>query len=411
MEIRSITYFLHPGYPLHAPRIKAAGKFLQAAQQAFEAVGTTVQTTRLATVPFPSLKAGLSLPVLLRFAQELEQAAGAASIDYISLGPALPQFPRSYTWLPELLAETKNTFAAGVIAGPDIGISLPAVHACGEVIAALAGQEANGFGNLYFAALANVPPGAPFFPAAYHQGEQPMFALAMQAADLAVEVFSQTDNLADARRRLVEQIEAQAQKLTAVAEKLAADHQMAFRGLDFTLSPFPTPENSLGTALEALGVSAVGLQGSLAAAAILASTLDQANYLRTGFNGLMLPVLEDACLAERAADGSLAVNDLLLYSAVCGTGLDTIPLPGSTPAEHISALLLDLAALAMRLDKPLTARLMPIPGKSAGEATGFDFSYFANSRVMNLHARNLSGKLAAEETFPLQSRPVSPKSN
>lgn len=411
MEIRSITYFLHPGYPLQADRLSAAGRFLHDARQSFASAGTPVQTTRLATIPFPSLIPGISLPALLQYARELEQAAGAAGIDYISLGPALPQFPESYRWLPDLLAETKITFASGIIADHNFGISLPAVRACGEVIAALAGQQASGFGNLYFAALANVPPGAPFFPAAYHLGEQPMFALAMQAADLAVDAFTQADNLADARRHLVERIEAQAQQLSALAEQLADKHKLHFRGLDFTLAPFPAPESSLGTALEALGVPAAGLQGTLASAAFLASTLDQAKFLRTGFNGLMLPVLEDACLARRAADGALSVNDLLMYAAVCGTGLDTVPLPGSTSAEQLAALLLDLAALAMRLGKPLTARLMPIPGKIAGDPTGFDFPYFANSRVMSLHARPLSGKLAAAESFTLPPRQASSKSN
>jgi len=156
-----------------------------------------------------------------------------------------------------------------------------------------------------------------------------------------------------------------------------------------------------------LGVPALGQAGSLAAAAILAATLDQAKYARCGFNGLMLPVLEDALLARRAAEGSLTIKDLLLYSAVCGTGLDTIPLPGAATASQLSAILLDVAALAQRLDKPLTARLMPIPGKQAGDPTGFDFAFFANSRVLAFEAEPLNGFLAGEENFALQPRWVS----
>ena len=118
----------------------------------------------------------------------------------------------------------------------------------------------------------------------------------------------------------------------------------------------------------------------------------------------MLPVLEDFTLARRAAEGTLSIKDLLLYSAVCGTGLDTIPLPGDTSSEALAAILLDLAALAQRLDKPLTARLMPIPGKQAGDATDFDFAYFANSRVMALEARPLSGAFRSSEIFELHAR-------
>ena len=117
-----------------------------------------------------------------------------------------------------------------------------------------------------------------------------------------------------------------------------------------------------------------------------------------------MPVLEDATLAKRAADGTLSVKDVLLYSAVCGTGLDTIPLPGDTTVDQIIPLLLDLSALALRLDKPLTARLMPVPNKKAGDPTTFDFGFFANSKVMTLDAMPLNSSLAGNETFSIQSR-------
>jgi uncharacterized protein (UPF0210 family) len=268
--------------------------------------------------------------------------------------------------------------------------------------------DANGFGNLYFAALANVPAGSPFFPAAYHAGGPPGFGLALEAADLAVSAFEEAESLADARSRLIASIENHAQQLTALSQSLSKEFGLNFLGLDFTLAPFPDLQRSVGTALEHLGLPALGLHGSLAAAAFLAETLDRAQYPRTGFNGLMLPVLEDATLAGRAQEGTLAVKDLLMFSAVCGTGLDTIPLPGDTPAAALSALLLDMAALSQRLDKPLTARLLPIPGKHAGEVTQFDFPYFANSRIMHLQAQPLQGLLAMDESFSLYPRPLKP---
>jgi uncharacterized protein (UPF0210 family) len=118
----------------------------------------------------------------------------------------------------------------------------------------------------------------------------------------------------------------------------------------------------------------------------------------------MQPVLEDSVLAKRAAQGTLTLKDALLYSAVCGTGLDTVPLPGDTTSEQIVPLLLDLCALALRLDKPLTARLMPIPGKKAGDETNFDFAFFAPSRVMTLEAEALTKAFSGTETFHLSSR-------
>jgi uncharacterized protein (UPF0210 family) len=404
MKIRSITYFLNPTIPSQDQAIQQAGDFLQAARPALEAAGYEVQTARLATIPFPALLPQLDIDLLIELARSLETAGKSAGYDYISLGPALPGQLESYALIPPVLAATEQVFMAGMLTTPQGGVSLPAVRACAEVIERAASITSDGFGNLYFAALGNVPPGAPFFPAAYHAGDAPSFGLACEAADLAVEAFTAAGSLAEARQSLIERVEHHAHKLTAVSRQLSAMHGLAFGGLDLTPAPFPEKEHSLGTALERLGLPAVGLHGGVAAAAFLAEALDRAELPRAGFNGLMLPVLEDATLAQRAAEGTLTVRDLLLYSTVCGTGLDTVPLPGDTSRDQLAAILLDLAALSQRLDKPLTARLMPIPGKQSGDPTEFDFGYFANSRVLTLEAAPLTGLLAGNETFYLQRR-------
>ena len=98
----------------------------------------------------------------------------------------------------------------------------------------------------------------------------------------------------------------------------------------------------------------------------------------------MLPVLEDYGLAKRNIERTYNITDLLLYSAVCGTGLDTIPLPGNVSEKKLYALLLDIASLSIKLNKPLSARLMPIPDKKTGEMTGYKFDYFVNSKIMDI---------------------------
>jgi uncharacterized protein (UPF0210 family) len=301
------------------------------------------------------------------------------------------------------------------MADRNIGISLEAVKACAEIIQKASSITPDGFANLRFAALANVKAGAPFFPAAYHDRDQPAFAIATESADLAVEAFNKQTidgrpwTLDDGRRSLINEIEKHGKALAHVAEELSqlptSNSQLpTFLGIDFSLAPFPAEAQSLGTAFERLGVPAIGLHGSLAAAAILTESIDRADFPRAGFSGLMMPVLEDATLAKRAAEGTLSIKDVLLYSAVCGTGLDTVPLPGDTTADQIAPLLLDLSALALRLDKPLTARLMPVPGKKAGDPTGFDFAFFANSKVMAMDTRPLNPLLGGDETFSIQSR-------
>ena len=405
MKIRSITCFLDPSYPLNEHKLKRAGEFLQIAQPAFVEAGYEVQSARLAIVPFAYLLPDLKPDALVNLAQQLEAAALDLGYAYVSLGPAFPEQPESYGLIPEALAATQNAFFSGMMTTHDGKVSLKAIHQCAHVIQRASSISADGFANLRFAALANVPAGSPFFPAAYHQGEEPSFALATEAADLAVTAFSQASNLEEARGNLVSSMEAHARAITSVAREIERRSQFKFGGIDFSLAPFPSEALSIGTAMERLGVPAIGNHGSLAAAAILADTMDQADFLRAGFSGLMLPVLEDAILARRAAEGCLGVMDLLLYSAVCGTGLDTIPLPGDTSVEQLSAVLLDLASLSSRLAKPLTARLMPIPGKIAGDPTGFDFAYFANSRVLPLHAVPLDRFLSGNESFELHRRP------
>jgi hypothetical protein len=98
----------------------------------------------------------------------------------------------------------------------------------------------------------------------------------------------------------------------------------------------------------------------------------------------MLPVLEDETIGERCAEGAVTVMSLLAYSAVCGTGLDTVPLPGNTPPERLAALLLDVASLAERLRKPLSARLFLVPGGVAGDMTNFASPYLTNTRILGV---------------------------
>jgi uncharacterized protein (UPF0210 family) len=450
MKIRSITYFCNPKYPLDENVLRAAGVFLTQAKDALEAAGYEVQTTRLATIPFskllssnrsddfsrskaatPALAGGARevattknpIDDLPKLSEQLSKAIQELGIGYASLGPALPGLPRSYAVIPEAIAASENIFFGGVMAD-DAKIYMAAVRACADVIVRSAPIDPNGFANLRFAALANVPAGAPFFPAAYHEGDEPAFAIATEAADLAVWAFENVKTLEDGRNALISEITKHGQAIAHIARDLAqspisnlqsstlrhaqgivTNHRLpTFLGIDFSLAPFPDDAHSLGNAVEKMGIPKIGLHGSLAAAAILTEAVDRADFPHTGFSGFMQPVLEDSVLAKRAAEGTLTIRDLLLYSTVCGTGLDTVPLPGDTTSGQLVPLLLDLSALALRLDKPLTARLMPVPGKKGGDATAFDFGFFANSKIMELDSEGLRGALVNQDVTKLEHR-------
>lgn len=401
MKIRSITVFADVGIPLDAAAIARLGDFANLARQAYTDAGFEVQTTRLALDVFSALRRAGGAVSLTDFAVDLEDAGRDHGFEYVALGPCdregLPH-------LPEMFAATQAIFATAHIVDPATGvIDGDAIRGAVAVIRA-ASCIADGFGNLRFAALANVPPRTPFFPAAYHDGGPPAFAVATESADLAVAACADAPDAAVAHGRLRQAIEVDAARIVAVAERLSADHGMRFHGIDFSLAPFPTMACSIGGALEALTGQPLGAAGTLAAAATLTDAIGQARFPHTGFCGLMLPVLEDPILGQRAAEGRLNIGELLQWSAVCGTGLDTVPLPGDVSEGALVRLLFDVAALSVRLHKPLTARLMPLPGKVAGDPVHFDFAYFADGGVLSLDGLDSTGPIERTAVLHLHAR-------
>ena len=147
-------------------------------------------------------------------------AIQAAGIAYAALGPAQPEVLDSFAVIPEAIAAAQNIFFSGVMADARFGISLPAVQACAEVITRCSPITPDGFANLRFAALANVKPGSPFFPAAYHDQDEPAFSIATEAADLAVKAFTNARTVSDGQRTLTSEIEKHARELAQVGDEL-----------------------------------------------------------------------------------------------------------------------------------------------------------------------------------------------
>ncbi|HSG42883.1 MAG TPA: DUF711 family protein, partial [Anaerolineales bacterium] len=307
MKIRSITYFCNPKYPLDEKALKVAGAFLAEAKSAYEAGGYEVQTVRLATIPFPKLLSEENIDRLPELTVKLDTIAHELNIGYVSLGPALPETPRSYEVIPDATFVSKNVFFGGLMANKSHGLDLAAVRACADVIVRLAPIEPNGFANLQFAALANVDAGAPFFPAAYHTGNKPAFAIATESADLAVNAFTDAKTVDEGRKTLTAKIEKHGKKLTEIAKSL----RVKFHGVDFSLAPYPDDESSIGNAVEKMGIPKIGLHGSLAAATLLTEAVQRADVPHTGFSGFFQPVLEDSVLAKRAAEGTFTIKDAL----------------------------------------------------------------------------------------------------
>ncbi|MDQ3809576.1 MAG: DUF711 family protein, partial [Chloroflexota bacterium] len=299
----------------------------------------------------------------------------------------------SFGRFPAAAHEVVGASVASILAAGEIGFfsadlvasSAPAVAmagACARAVQELAHTTPLGFGNLRFAATANCPPNIPFLPAAYHVGGEPRFAIAVQAADVVRDALASQGAMAEVEDRLVHALEEAARPIERVASDIAESEGVAFVGIDLSPAPFPRDAHSIGGAIEAAGVDHFGAPGTLYISALITRAIGRTRLQRSGFSGLMLPVLEDSVLARRAAERPNSLHELLLYSAVCGTGLDTLPLPGDISTGELAGAYLDVAALSIALgNKPLTARLLPVPGAQAGDMTTFGFEYFSNTRV------------------------------
>ncbi|MDG6229505.1 MAG: DUF711 family protein [Candidatus Thermoplasmatota archaeon] len=376
MKIRTIT----TGFPFEEgfseERFASLARKTSQIKQDFEDQSYDVQTIRMSTEPWDSYIKKES--ELSKVAECFYQWTQAHHIDYFNLGPV--KTPEKIRWLPHIITNAPNGFCTTQICDSH-HVSYEAAWETAKLIKQLSIVTPNGFANLRFAALCNVKPLTPFYPASYHEGIA-SFGIGLENSDLLYTAFEQAKNIRTAQHHLKLLFEETYKSVEHIALKSARKHKLSFCGSDVSISSGVGRKESIAYGFEHLNLGVFGGPGTLSIAKIVTGTLQDIPVKKTGYCGLMLPVLEDHGLATRNTEGYLSITKLLLYSSVCGTGLDTIPLPGDITVESLYAILLDVAFLSIKLQKPLSARLMPIPGKKAGEQTTFDFPYFVNSAIM-----------------------------
>jgi uncharacterized protein (UPF0210 family) len=379
-KVRAITAFINLDRAQYQEQVADAVKMLKYARTVFESRGYEVQTVRIATQPFPQYTKGLTTEQAVAFFKEYDALAAKEKFS-VSIGPAMLDAGDSEAQadlLSEILRNTKSLNASLVVAGED-GVRWKAVGAAAQVIKKLAETTEHSQGNFHFAAIAMVPPLTPFFPAAYHTGFGHQFAIALQSANLVAAAFRDVPDLATAKQRLTDSLAQEAFAIQALAERIDRDMGWSYVGID--LSPAPLKDVSIGAAIENLTAQPVGTSGTLTAAATITAAIKDIKVKQTGYSGLMLPIQDDTRLAQRWNEGHISLDALLSYSAVCGTGLDTIPLPGDISVDKLSLIIGDMASLAYKWHKPLSARLLPVAGKAAGELTEFDDPNLINAMI------------------------------
>jgi len=384
-KIRAITAFVNLDRTQYQPQIADALKMLKYARTVFESRGFQVEGIRIATQPFPQYTKGLTSEQTLAFFRNYDAVAQQEKFA-AAIGPAMLNADDSEAQadlLAEILKNTKSLSASLVVAGDD-GIRWRAVGAAARVMKKLEDTE-HSQGNFRFSAIAMVPPLTPFFPAAYHTGFGHQFAIALESASVVAAAFQNAPDLRAARQKLTDTLAAAAFDVEAQAQRVDRDTGWAYMGID--LSPAPLKDDSIGAALENLTSQPFGSSGTLTAAATVTAAIKDVTVKRTGYSGLMLPILEDSRLSQRWSEGNVSIDALLSYSAVCGTGLDTVPLPGDVTEEQLDLIIGDVASLAFKWHKPLSARLLPVAGKGPGDLTEFDDPFLVNATIQPLEKK------------------------
>ncbi|HEV2616337.1 MAG TPA: DUF711 family protein [Candidatus Acidoferrales bacterium] len=388
-KVRAITAFIALDRAHYETQIAETLANLKKIKAAYEKAGFEVQTLRITTQPFPEYTRNLSDEQALAFFKKYDALAEKNGFD-AAIGPA--NFPGSERptghasddahealLLAKIIASTKILEGAVIIAGDD-GIRWDAIPSAAAVIHYLADNSPNGLGNFRFAAIAMIPPNTPFYPASYQVNGNHTFAIGLQSANVVATALASSTNPQKAQKAIEDSLGNWARQIEAIAKRAAQETGWKYTGID--LSPAPLKEISIGGAIENFTHEPLGSNGTLAAVAIITRALKNIRVTRTGYSGLMLPVLEDSVIARRWSEGRLSINSLLLDSSVCATGLDVIPMPGDTTEAQIEPILKDVASLAYKWHKPLAARLLPVKGKKAGEQTEFQDPFLVNAKIL-----------------------------
>jgi uncharacterized protein (UPF0210 family) len=380
-KVRAVTAFVRLEQAAHQQEIAAALSVLRAVKGEFEKQGYEVETIRIVTQPLSELVSGQAETQALAYLKSLDDL-GSKEGFIPSLGPAMMRDtddPRNMRLLEKALSTLPHLQANTIIADDD-GIHWTVIRETAALVHYLTGHSPHSQGNFNFTATAMLKPYGPFYPGAWHAGPGKRFSIGFEGANVVQEVFAHTrGDFSGSVAELTKQLTVHAKVAQTIGQRVAAANGWTFMGVDPT--PAPLGDVSIGAAIETYTGGKFGSSGTLTAALIITSAVKAVPVPQVGYSGLMVPVMEDKLLAQRWAEGSFNTDDLLAYSAVCGTGLDTVPFPGDISAEQLARILGDVASLAWKWKKPLSARLQPVAGKKAGDQTQFSSPFLFNTTL------------------------------
>ena len=392
--------------------LTTADGFVDATARLEREYGIPIVNRRIAVSPVASVAAGHAPESLVALAHALDGAARDVGVDLVGgFGAHVQKATSSAAGalidaLPEALSTTSRVCGYLEVASTRTGINVDAVNRVARAILDTAHRDAanSGFAAAKLVVFANLPDDNPFMAGATHgRGEadatvnigvsgpgvvqRALERLRAGAAAAASDTASGGAGLT--LTDLAEEIKLTAFRITRVGElmgrELAAALGVDFGIVDLSLAPTPAVGDSIGEILQAMGIVRVGAPGSTAAIAMLNDAVKKGGAFASssvgGLSGAFIPVMEDATLAAAAEAGWLSSEKLEAMTSVCSVGLDMLPVPGDVSATTLAGLIVDEMAIGMVNNKTTATRIVPVPGKRAGEHVSFG-GLFGASIVM-----------------------------
>ena len=389
---------------IRARMIKYAGRLREVCMEVEARYGIPIVNRRVAVSPIAGVAAGHSTEGILAVARTLDSVAEEIGVDLVGGFSALVQKGsteadrRLIDALPEVLSTTQRVCSSINVGTTAAGINMDAILKLGYILKDTAERTRShdGFGCAKLVIFGNAPNDNPFMAGAFHGAGEPECVINIGVSGPGVVKGAVEALVANSRPTLgeiAEEIKSTAFRVTRVGEligrEVAARLNVPFGIVDLSLAPTPQVGDSVGEILQAMGVKRLGAPGSTAALALLNDAVKKGGSFASssvgGLSGAFVAVSEDSALANAVACGDLTLAKLEAMTAVCSVGLDMIAVPGDTDAETLAALIADEVAIGVINHKTTAVRIIPVPGKKAGEMAVFG-GLFGQTVILPIHA-------------------------
>ena len=360
-----------------------AKDLVKVGEQIQEEYGIPIINKRVTVTPISLIAAASHDQDYVKYALTLDKAAHTLGIDFIGGYSALVQ--KGYQngdktlikSIPEALAQTDLVCASVNVGSTRSGINMDAVAEMGQAVKKA--SELDFMTNAKMVIFCNAVEDNPFMAGGFCGVSEPDTVINVGVSGPGV-VKKALEKVKGASMDVVaETIKQTAFKVTRMGQMVGAVASerlgVPFGIVDLSLAPTPAVGDSVAQVLEEIGLEQVGTHGTTAALARLNDAVNKGGIMACshvgGLSGAFIPVSEDAGMIDAVNAGTLTLSKLEAMTAVCSVGLDMIAVPGDTPAETISAMIADEAAIGMINNKTTAVRVIPVPGKKVGETVEF----------------------------------------